>query len=195
MIATNLAEGVQRMTSNAYFVDGDTPTLIDVGAGFDIIERIEQVSQGSIPAQVILTHTHPDHVGNVDTVRDAFDIDVYGIDAQSRFVDTPLEHGEHVQVGDSTYEVWFTPGHAPDHLCLYSSTERVLFSGDLIFPHGGVGRTDLPGCDHRDLVESIKFVVEHVDDDLRVLFAGHGPIIEQSAYDHILAAARLVEHT
>lgn len=189
---TNLAAVAMGMTSNAYHVAGEIPTLIDVGAGFDIVKHIEDNRQLAPPQQVVLTHTHPDHVGNVDAVKEAYGIDIRGFDASSRYVDTPLADGDHLTIGDHTYEAWYTPGHARDHLSLYGDEPRILFSGDLIFPQGGVGRTDLPGCDHDALIESITRVLQRVDDDLRAMYAGHGPAVKERPFNHVLAAARTV---
>lgn len=50
---------------------------------------------------------------------------------------------------------------------------QVLFSGDLLFA-GSVGRTDLPGGDHAELLESLARVCLPLDDSTVVL-SGHGP--------------------
>lgn len=191
MAIHNLAAGVSGMTSNAFFVDGDVPAVVDTGAGFDILSAIEHRGLPD-PSHVVLTHTHPDHVGNVDAVVSAFDIPVFGYDQDAAVVTDRLDDGVRVTLGEHDYEAWFTPGHAPDHLCLYSESAGILFSGDLIFPNGGVGRTDLPGCDHDELVASIRRVVEATDTSLNGLYAGHGPAIDTDAYRHVEAAARVV---
>lgn len=191
MNVTNLATGVAGMTSNAFLVDGAEVALVDVGVGFDLVEALERRGTAD-PTRVVLTHTHPDHVGNVEAVTAAYDVSVRGYDADAPHVDAPLEDGESVVLGDHTYEAWHTPGHAPDHLCLYSDGAGVLFSGDLIFPNGGVGRTDLPGCDHDALVESVRRVLDGTGPSLRGLYAGHGPAVETDPYRHVEAAADLV---
>lgn len=187
----NLAADVRGLTSNAYFVEGSTPALVDTGTGFDIIEAIEDRTL-SAPEHVVLTHTHPDHTGNVDALIAEYDVPVYGHTTEVQAVTESLADGESIALGDHRYTVWFTPGHAPDHLCLYSETAHTLFSGDLIFPNGGVGRTDLPGCDHDRLVESIRRVRAETDTSLKQLYAGHGPAVESDAFRHIEAAARFV---
>lgn len=187
----NLAAGVTGMTSNAYFVEGETPAVVDTGSGFDIIAAIED-RELPAPEHVVLTHTHPDHVGNVDALVSTFDVPVYGYDTEAASVTDYLDDGETVRLGDHDYEAWFTPGHAPDHLCLYSATAGVLFCGDLIFPNGGVGRTDLPGCDHEQLVESIESVRSRLTTSLQSLYAGHMPPVESGADRHVEAAARSV---
>ncbi|GAA1174950.1 MBL fold metallo-hydrolase [Streptomyces hebeiensis] len=78
----------------------------------------------------------------------------------------------------------FTVAHAPGHTkgsVTFGLPEAtggadippVLFSGDLLFA-GSVGRTDLPGGDHAELLESLGRVCLPLDDSTVVL-SGHGP--------------------
>ncbi len=186
----NLATDAGGMTSNAFLVSGSTVGLVDTGAGFDVLSSIE--SRGlPLPEVVVLTHTHPDHVGNVDSFSSK-GIPIYGFDESSGYVTDALDDGATIELGDDLFEAWYTPGHAQDHLCLFSETSKVLFSGDLIFPQGGVGRTDLPGCDHEDLIDSIERVLNHTDDSLEAMYAGHGPSVVTNPYQHVQQAARFV---
>ncbi|WP_255196322.1 MBL fold metallo-hydrolase [Halorarius litoreus] len=188
---SNLAQGVRAFTSNAFLVDGERTVLVDPGSEFDVVERIrDQV--GDLDA-VVLTHTHPDHIGNTAAVVDAFDVDVWGFDPEHELVDHAIADGETVQLGDHDYRALHTPGHKNDHLCLYSAEAAVLFAGDLVFTNGGFGRTDLPEGDRRTLIESIEYVLETVDEPLSELHTGHGPSATQDAYAHVelaLQAAR-----
>ena len=77
-----------------------------------------------------------------------------------------------LRLGKIEFEVRHTPGHTPGHVVFYSSTESVVFCGDLIFL-GGVGRTDLPGGDWETLLKSIKDQVFTLPDGTRLL-SGHG---------------------
>lgn len=186
MIA-NLAAGVRTFTSNAFLVSGERTALVDAGANFDVVSRIEERTD-DVDA-LVLTHTHPDHVGNLDDVVDAFGVSVYGYDPD--VVDERIEDGDTLRIGDHVYEALYTPGHAPDHLCFYSSDAGVLFAGDLLFGNGGFGRTDLAGGDHDQLVESIDRVTEYVGEGLAELHAGHGPSIVDEPHRHVTLARRM----
>ena len=48
--------------------------------------------------------------------------------------DITLYGGETITAGDFNFEVLWTPGHAPGHICLYEPTSKLLFSGDHILP-------------------------------------------------------------
>jgi len=187
----NLAATVQGFTSNVFLVAGDRTTLVDVGSGFDVVSATREYVDG-VDA-VVLTHTHPDHVGNLDAVVEAFDVDVWGYDTARDGVDHAIADGETVRMGDDQYEAIHTPGHKDDHICLYAPSVGVLFAGDLVFANGGFGRTDLPEGDRRRLVESIERVRDRVD-RLRELHTGHGPSVTDSPardIDLALQAARM----
>jgi glyoxylase-like metal-dependent hydrolase (beta-lactamase superfamily II) len=184
----NLAAGVQAFTSNVFLVDGDRRVLIDAGANFDVVERIRE--RGGVDA-VVLTHTHPDHVGNLDAVTSAFDVSVWGFDTDQPGVDEAIADEEAVRIGDHDYVALHTPGHKDDHLCFYCDDAGVLFAGDLVFQNGSFGRTDLAEGDHDALVRSIERVQDRVDEDLRELHVGHGPSVTTDPYSHVEAAARM----
>lgn len=46
----------------------------------------------------------------------------------------PIEDGEEIAVGAYNFQVLWTPGHSPGHVCLYEPSLRVLFSGDHLLP-------------------------------------------------------------
>jgi len=182
----NLAAGVQAFTSNVFLVTGDRTTLVDTGANFDVVSRIEERVDGL--DAVVLTHTHRDHVGNVDAVREAFGVETVGYDPSHPAVDAEL--GETVRLGDDDYTVLHTPGHKDDHVCLYAPDTKVCFAGDLVFAGGSFGRTDLEEGDRETLIRSIDRLLERLDPDLAALHTGHGPSVTDGAYTTVEYAAR-----
>ncbi len=185
---TNLARGVQAFTSNAFLVEGDRTVLVDTGSNFDVVGRIEERTT-DLDA-VLLTHTHRDHVGNLDAVRAAFGVETWGFDTDQPEVDNAIADEESVRLGDHGYVALHTPGHKNDHLCFYSAAASVLFAGDLIFQNGSFGRTDLEEGDRDQLIESIDRVRERVDDHLAEMYVGHGPSVTTDPYQDVELAAR-----
>jgi hydroxyacylglutathione hydrolase len=184
----NIAQGVRSFTSNAFLVDGERTVLVDSGNDFDAVERIEAAGTGL--DALVLTHTHPDHVGNVGAVVDAFDVDVWGFDPEHELVDHAIDDGDTVAIGDCDHLALHTPGHKDDHLCLYSREGGILFAGDLVFANGGFGRTDLAEGDRETLIESIDYLLETVDESLESMYVGHGPAVETDPLYHIDLAAQ-----
>jgi glyoxylase-like metal-dependent hydrolase (beta-lactamase superfamily II) len=184
---TNLAPGGRVFTSNVFLVEGERTALIDPGNDFDVASEIEARVDGL--DAVVLTHTHPDHVGNLDSVKEAFGIEVWGFDPEHPGVDHAIADGERVQMGEEEYLAIHTPGHKDDHLCLYAPGSGTLFAGDLVFENGGFGRTDLEEGDREQLVESIERLLDAAEDP-SVLHAGHGASVTDSPRETIEVARR-----
>ncbi|QDX41145.1 MBL fold metallo-hydrolase [Salarchaeum sp. JOR-1] len=180
----NLSAGIDTFTSNAFLVGGERTVLVDAGADYDVVSRIEERTDGL--DAVVLTHTHPDHVGNLDDVKTAFGVDAWGFDASQPGVDRGLDDEGEVRIGDESYTVLHTPGHKNDHVCLYN--ERALFAGDLVFANGGFGRTDLEEGDRRTLVESIERLESRLADGLGVMHCGHGPSVTRNPVEDVRLA-------
>jgi glyoxylase-like metal-dependent hydrolase (beta-lactamase superfamily II) len=185
---TNLARGVQAFTSNAFLVEGDRTVLVDTGSNFDAVERIRD--RGAALDAVVLTHTHHDHIGNLDAVTDAFGVETWGFDTDHPDVDNAIADEETVRLGDHSYTALHTPGHKNDHLCFHSPAASVLFAGDLVFQNGSFGRTDLEEGDRDLLVESIDRVRERTDETLSTMYVGHGPSVTTNPYHDVELAAR-----
>ncbi|QBD79836.1 MBL fold metallo-hydrolase [Ktedonosporobacter rubrisoli] len=144
-----------------------------------------------IPKYIINTHGHFDHICAIDAISEVYpvplaihpaDVPLYS-DARAaamcgrqpplvkRKPDILLKEGDTISFGTLTLEVIHTPGHTPGGICLISRPYCV-FSGDTLF-HRGIGRTDLPGGDYEQIIESIGEKLYILEDDLAV-FAGHG---------------------
>ncbi|WP_199138870.1 MBL fold metallo-hydrolase [Pedobacter sp. ASV12] len=87
--------------------------------------------------------------------------------------ETFLPESGTVYFGNSQLELIFAPGHSPAHLCFYAREENFLIGGDVLF-HQSIGRTDLPGGNHQQLINSIKQQLFVLPNDCEV-FPGHGP--------------------
>ena len=152
---------------------------------------------------IILTHGHLDHIGGTGFIHDNFPeaeilvhkdeealyyalpqqplamgIPPHQLTAMGFDYDAPpritrnVEHGETLEIGNLRFEIRHSPGHTLGHIVLVEETERVVFTGDCLFS-GSVGRTDLPGGDHEQLIDSIKKNVLTLDDDFTA-YCGHG---------------------
>ena len=188
----NLATGHRGFTSNAFLATGERTVLVDVGNEFDVVGAVRE--RGGTLDAVVLTHTHPDHVGNLSAVAEAFDVEVHGFDPDYPGNDREIGDGATVRFGDHDYLAVHTPGHKNDHLCFYGADPGILFAGDLVFANGGFGRTDLEEGDRALLIESIERVLETIDEDLAALHTGHGPSVTTNPYQDVelaLQAARM----
>ena len=177
MEIVTVTEGAEQFTCNAYLVLGDRTVLVDAGAmpGVEdvVAEHTEELDA------VVLTHQHTDHVAELDAVLDRFDADLYAYAEHPRR-DGTLEDADEIEMGEETFEVVYTPGHATDHVSLVSETR--LFSGDVVvyndgaFDDGSFGRTDMSGQSRERLVQSLDALLERTPESVEELYAGHGDV-------------------
>lgn len=78
-----------------------------------------------------------------------------------------------IQLGEETLKLIFAPGHSPGHLCFYHEESNRVIGGDVLF-FNSIGRTDLPGGNHEQLLNSIATQI-YVLPDETVVYPGHGP--------------------
>ncbi len=138
---------------------------------------------------VINTHSHADHCsGNADIV-DAtgarlliHEKDAPGLNKMrnrlfarvlggkgSPGADVLLREGNVINIGETPLKVLHTPGHSPGSICLYSNGN--IFTGDTLFV-GAVGRTDLTGGSHRQLLNSVREKIYTLPDNTTI-WPGH----------------------
>jgi len=155
-----------------------------------ILHKVEQA--GVQPDAIWLTHAHVDHVMGVGHIaaktgvpislhpadRPLYDAAAaqaaaFGLAFTDKLPppDRAFTPGEHVKVGELSFEVRHAPGHSPGSVCLVG--HGVVFSGDVLFA-GSIGRTDLPGGDFETLIASIERELLSLPDDT-IVYSGHGP--------------------
>ena len=140
------------MSSNVYVLN-EGRTLIDAGNFYGMLHELSEVFDISLLEQLFITHCHFDHVGGMGELFDWCNPKVYGhIDTLPfiNFNNVPfmkimekagrvdqvviLRGGERIQAGPHLLEVIPTPGHTRGDICLYDRQNRILFSGDTVFP-------------------------------------------------------------
>jgi hydroxyacylglutathione hydrolase len=87
--------------------------------------------------------------------------------------DRYLEEGEQVSFGTHIFDVLHCPGHAPGHVVYVNKAAGFAHVGDVLF-NGSIGRTDLPGGNHAQLIASIKNKLLPLGDEFSFI-CGHGP--------------------
>lgn len=164
--------------------------VVDPGdEGAQIMATIKRL--GIEVTHIINTHGHFDHIGANGYIKDATDAPllIHAGDAEmlgradmaaARFglkvdpspeADTVISDGDTIESGELKLNVIHTPGHSPGGVCLHAG--EILITGDTLFA-GSIGRTDLPGGAHEQLLESVRSKIFTLENDPEI-YPGHGP--------------------
>lgn len=168
--------------------------VIDPGGEVDRIEAA--IAETGIEVEMILlTHGHIDHAGGAEALKRKLGVDIVGphkadkdllesIEKQSEMFGVPgdfhnaypdrwLEEGDTISIGGHVFDVYHCPGHAPGHVIFHNREAKFAHVGDVLF-QGSIGRTDLPGGNHEQLIASIREKLIPLGDDVSFV-CGHGP--------------------
>jgi len=169
--------------NHTWLLTGRVPTLIDAGVGdaghLDAVEAaLAEVGQHL--AQVVVTHAHSDHASGAMAIVERWPavslLKVPWPEADGRFPAAwqALADGERLVAGDVELEVVQTPGHSPDHICLWHAETRTLFGGDLLIAGSTVV---IPGTRGGDLAAYLRSLARVAALAPAEVLPAHGPVI------------------
>ncbi|MGB6064684.1 MAG: MBL fold metallo-hydrolase [Desulfomonilaceae bacterium] len=170
----------------AYWVDG---LMVDTGCAHTVAELLKSLDD--LPVRCIVnTHCHEDHVAGNAALQAKFKCEVLahpeGLPTLARPRIKRLRPyqrvmwgrpepsdakaiGDFVETERHRFEIIHTPGHSPDHICLYEAKQGWLFTGDLYIG----GRDCALRRDYNiwQIIDSLKRLTSL---DVKVLFPGSG---------------------
>lgn len=174
----------------------DTKTLkaAIIDPGGEAKKLIYNINNLSLHLQyVLVTHGHFDHINACYEISKKFNVPIYGPQKKDAFLikglsmqnkifgikkyfnfipNRWLKEGDKIQFSNIKLNVLHCPGHTPGHIIFVNHMNKFIFSGDVLFK-GSIGRTDLPGGDIVELLNSIKEKILPLGDDYQFI-SGHG---------------------
>ena len=185
-------------SENTYVVTDEfkNAVIIDPGCYYkaEQNELDSYVLKNNLKLKSILhTHSHLDHMFGTAYLADKYNLDlwickedlvtyqsyekvceVYGVPITFSPNPTPkfFDLKQLIQIEGIKFEILFVPGHSPGHVAFYNKENNFLINGDCLFENS-IGRTDLPGGNHQQLIDSIKNEIFILPDETLV-YCGHG---------------------
>ena len=167
--------------------------IVDPGGDIEILLKIAKDNE-LVPEKILLTHGHIDHAGGATEIAKILRVKIHGPHEDDKFLldsleeqgkmfglnskdcspDVWLDEGDIVTIGKEKLETYFCPGHTPGHLIFYNLESKLAIVGDVLFC-GSIGRTDLPGGNFDDLIQSVKDKLWPLGRDIEFI-PGHGPM-------------------
>ena len=181
----------QQNCSIVYDDQSNAAVVVDPGGEVEKIDAA--VEELGVKVEAIwLTHGHLDHAGGAEAAKKQFGVEIVGPHQDDKMLldnietmaagyglsgmhnaspDRWLAEGEKVTVGALEFEVRHCPGHAPGHVVFINHANKFILMGDVLF-RGSIGRTDLPGGNHQQLLDSIANKLMVLEDDYEFV-CGH----------------------
>ena len=172
--------------------DPETLEAVIIDPGGDAEEIIQIITtHGFNIKQILITHAHFDHILSCNEIEKftgapicynpldkqlwlslSLQCMVMGIKSRPRIKlpNNILSHGDPIPVRNG--KVIHTPGHTQGSSCFYFEEDKIVFTGDTLFA-GSIGRTDHPGGNFDQIVNSIKNYIFTLPDDT-IVVPGHG---------------------
>lgn len=176
------------------FGDEATKEAIVIDPGDNIAQILGILKKHELKVKaIIITHAHIDHIGGAAKLKAATGAPVHmnsndaplydQVDVQAAWIgmeppertdiDVNAQDGQSVKLSDTEFHILHTPGHTQGSISVWIPEQNKLIAGDTLF-RDSIGRTDLPGGNSRQILQSIHAKLLPLP-ETAVVVCGHGP--------------------
>jgi hydroxyacylglutathione hydrolase len=88
---------------------------------------------------ILNTHHHFDHTGGNLDLQKKYDAEIIGSKKDEKRIpgiNIKLSDNEIFKLGNIDFKIFLTSGHTSGHICFYSKSEKIVFTGDTLFSLG-----------------------------------------------------------
>jgi hydroxyacylglutathione hydrolase len=171
--------------------------IVDPGCYFDAEnEELKSfiVTNQLRPQMLVNTHCHLDHVFGNKFIAEEYQLTLHIHKNEEKVLETApasgllfnlpfdnykgplifLKEGDEISLFNDTLKVIEAPGHSPGSICFYCEKQHFIIGGDVLFQRS-IGRTDLPGGNHAELLRNIQEKLFKLPEEV-IVYPGHGPV-------------------
>ncbi len=185
--------GSEDYPTNCYIIKDSNKNAIVIDPGYDTEKIIKTINDNNlILRKILLTHTHADHIGELENLLNAYDcnvmvhkndVDGFTDDDKAYFsmlgimkINVPKDRIEYfedkdvINVGSISLEVIHTPGHTSGCVCFFEKEMNILITGDTLFSTC-YGRCDLKSSSIAQMEKSLYMLFERFSNVM--IYPGH----------------------
>ena len=190
---------VGQMANFTYLViDEEEKEIAIIDPSWDLDKIFGIIKRNSYRVKFIInTHTHFDHILGNEQVLAITNCQIVQHENSMDRHDIAVKDGDRIRVGNIVIDIFHTPGHSKDSICLIVDS-KIIFTGDTLFV-GNCGRIDLPGGNVNEMYDSLLRRIIKLNDEL-ILYPGHNygmktvsTIGEEKNTNYVLAPRTLQE--
>jgi glyoxylase-like metal-dependent hydrolase (beta-lactamase superfamily II) len=209
------------LCSNCFILESETKEkllIIDLGlpgllTKFKLKKAVDKITQEKkdYEIEVFLTHCHVDHTTGSNNLKQYSNVTYSASKLTAEHINNRdnvtlvrkyqlkigfevakvYKDGDIISIDDTQLKVIYTPGHTDGSTVLYEEKGKNLFSGDVVFASGGVGRMDFPTGSKQEMIQSLEKLIQL---ELNGLYAGHGEEMFHNVQANIRNVKKMLEY-
>ncbi|MHA2358148.1 MAG: MBL fold metallo-hydrolase [Candidatus Heimdallarchaeaceae archaeon] len=209
------------LCSNCFILESETENkllIVDLGlpgllSGFSLKKAVDKITKKdkNFEIEVFLTHCHVDHVTGANNLKNYSNKIFSASEPATKHINTrdnvtlisryklkipfivskTYKDDDTITIDNTQLRVIYAPGHTDGSAVLYETMGKNLFSGDVVFAGGGVGRMDFPTGSKQEMIQTLQKLSQL---EINGLYCGHGEELFYNVRTNILDVKKMLEY-